>query len=359
MDARFGRSARVAAPAAQDPRWALVAARDRAADGAFFYSVETTGVYCRPSCAARRPNPANVRFHASAAEAEAAGFRPCKRCKPDGAPLAERYAAKAAAACRLIEAAAEPPTLAELAKGAGLSVHHFHRVFRAATGVTPKDYAAAHRIRRVRDRLSTSDSVTEAIYDAGFNSSSRFYAKTDAMLGMTPTDYRAGGAGTEIRFAIAECSLGAILVARTDKGVCAIFLGDDREALVKELQDHFRNARLIAADGGFEALLAKVVGFIEAPKLGLDLPLDVRGTAFQQRVWRALQAIPAGTTASYTKIARAIGAPKAVRAVAGACAANPIALAIPCHRVIRSDGALSGYRGGVARKRVLLDREKG
>jgi AraC family transcriptional regulator of adaptative response/methylated-DNA-[protein]-cysteine methyltransferase len=359
MDARFRQPARAAPPAEQDPRWAFVASRDRSADGAFFYSVETTGVYCRPSCAARRPNPANVRFHGSAADAEAAGFRPCKRCRPDAAPLTERYAAKAAAACRLIEAADEPPTLAELAKGAGLSVYHFHRVFKAATGVTPKDYATAHRIRRVRDRLSTSDSVTEAIYDAGFNSSSRFYEKSNAMLGMTPTDYRAGGAGAEIRFAFGECSLGAILVARSEKGVCAIFLGDDPEALARELRDRFPNARLIGGDGDFEALVAKVVGFVEAPKLGLDLPLDVRGTAFQQRVWRALQAIPAGATASYAEIARAIGSPKAVRAVAGACAANPIALAIPCHRVIRSDGALSGYRGGVARKRVLLEREKG
>jgi AraC family transcriptional regulator of adaptative response/methylated-DNA-[protein]-cysteine methyltransferase len=358
MDARFRQPARAAPPAEQDPRWALVAARDSSADGAFFYSVETTGVYCRPSCAARRPNPANVRFHASAADAEAAGFRPCKRCKPDAAPLTERYAAKVAAACRLIEAAAEQPALAELAKAAGLSVYHFHRIFKAITGVTPKDYATAHRIRRVRDRLSTSDSVTEAIYDAGFNSSSRFYERSDAMLGMTPTDYRAGGAGAEIRFAIGECSLGAILVARSEKGVSAIMMGEDPDALLRELQDRFRNARLIGADSDFEAMVAKVVAFVEAPGLGLDLPLDVRGTAFQQRVWRALQAIPAGATASYADVARAIGAPKAVRAVAGACAANPVALAIPCHRVVRSDGALSGYRWGVERKRALLEREK-
>ncbi|MGO9675570.1 MAG: bifunctional DNA-binding transcriptional regulator/O6-methylguanine-DNA methyltransferase Ada [Methylocella sp.] len=345
--------------AEQDPRWAFVISRDRSADGAFFYSVETTGVYCKPSCAARRPNPGNVRFHSSAAEAEAVGFRPCKRCKPDAAPLAERYAAKVADACRLIEAADEPPTLAELAKSSGLSAYHFHRIFRAIAGVTPKDYAMAHRFRRIRDRLSKSDTVTEAIFDAGFNSGSRFYEKSNAMLGMTPTDYRAGGQNAEIRFAIGECSLGAILVARSEKGVCAILLGDDAEVLAGELQDRFRNARLIGADREFDALIAKVIGFVEAPKLGLELPLDVRGTAFQQRVWRALQAIPAGATASYADIARSIGAPKAVRAVAGACAANPIALAIPCHRVIRSDGALSGYRGGVARKRILLEREKG
>jgi AraC family transcriptional regulator of adaptative response/methylated-DNA-[protein]-cysteine methyltransferase len=347
------------APAEQDSRWRRVASRDRSADGAFFYSVETTGVYCRPSCAARRPNRANVRFHASAADAEEAGFRPCRRCRPDAAPLTERYATMVSDACRRIEAAAELPTLAELAKAAGFSAYHFHRVFKAIAGVTPRDYAAAHRARRVRDRLTTSDSVTEAVYDAGFNSGSRFYEKSDSILGMTPTDYRAGGLNAEIRFAIGECSLGAILVARSEKGVCAIFLGDDREALARELQERFRNARLIGADREFEALVAEVVAFVEAPKLGLDLPLDVQGTAFQQRVWRALQAIPAGATASYADIAGAIGAPKAVRAVAGACAANPILLAIPCHRVIRSDGALSGYRGGVARKRVLLEREKG
>ena len=358
MDARFGRPARAAPPAEQDTRWACVAARDRSADGAFFYSVETTGVYCRPSCAARRPNPANVGFHSTAADAEAAGFRPCKRCKPDAAPLAQRYAAKVANACRLIEAADEPPMLAELAKSAGLSAYHFHRVFKAVSGVTPKDYAAAHRSRQLRDRLPKSYTVTEAVYGAGFNSGSRFYEKSDAMLGMTPTDYRAGGAGAEIRFAIGECSLGAILVARSEKGVCAIMMGEDPDALLRELQDRFRNARLIGADSDFEAIVAKVVAFVEAPGLGLDLPLDVRGTAFQQRVWRALQAIPVGATASYADIARAIGAPKAVRAVAGACAANPVALAIPCHRVVRSDGALSGYRWGVERKRVLLEREK-
>ncbi len=358
MDARFGRSARAAPPAEQDPRWAFVAARDRSADGAFFYSVESTGVYCRPSCAARRPNPANVRFHSTAADAVAAGFRPCKRCEPDAAPLAQRYAAKVANACRLIEAADEPPTLAELAKSAGLSAYHFHRVFKAVSGVTPKDYAAAHRSQQLRDRLTRSHTVTEAVYGAGFNSGSRFYEKSHAMLGMTPTDYRAGGAGAEIRFAIGECSLGAILVARSEKGVCAIMMGEDPDVLSRELQDRFRNARLIGADSDFEAMVAKVVAFVEAPGLGLDLPLDVRGTAFQQRVWRALQAIPAGATASYADVARAIGAPQAVRAVASACAANPVALAIPCHRVVRRDGALSGYRWGVERKRVLLEREK-
>lgn len=345
--------------AAGDPRWAALAARDPAADGAFVYSVATTGVYCRPSCPARRPNAANVRFHASPAEAAAAGFRPCLRCRPDAAPQAERHAAMVAAACRRIEAGGEPPALAALARAAALSPHRFHRIFKAVAGLTPAQYAAAHRAGLMREGLAESRTVTGAIYDAGFNSGGRFYAKSGEMLGMTPTAFRAGGAGAEIRFAIGQCALGAILVARTDKGVCAIMLGDDPDALLRALQDRFHNARLIGADRAFEALVAQVVGFVEAPRLGLDLPLDLRGTAFQQRVWRALRDIPAGATASYADIARAIGAPLAVRAVAGACAANPVALAIPCHRVVRSDGALSGYRWGVARKRALLEREAG
>jgi AraC family transcriptional regulator of adaptative response/methylated-DNA-[protein]-cysteine methyltransferase len=340
-----------------DPRWASVAARDRSADGTFYYSVRTTGVYCRPSCAARLANPRNVQFHPTTADAERAGFRPCKRCKPDQSPLGEQHAAKVADSCRLIADADETPTLAALAAAAGLSPYHFHRVFKAVTGLTPKDYATAHRTRRVRDQLSRSSTVTEAIYGAGFNSNSRFYEKSGEMLGMTPSDYRAGGTNTEIRFALGECSLGSILVARSAKGVCAILLGDDPQALLRDLQDRFPQAGLIGGDAGFEALVATVVGFVEAPGLGLDLPLDLRGTAFQQRVWQALREIPVGATASYTEIAKRIGEPKAVRAVARACAANALAVAIPCHRVVRNDGTLSGYRWGVARKRALLESE--
>jgi AraC family transcriptional regulator of adaptative response/methylated-DNA-[protein]-cysteine methyltransferase len=350
------------APAAaitDDPRWAAVVGRDASADGAFVYSVRTTGVYCRPACPARTPNPANVAFHASAAAARAAGFRPCRRCRPDEPPLAERHAALAARACRRIEQAEETPSLAVLAREAGLSPHHFHRLFKAAVGLTPRDYAAAHRARQVRDRLATTGTVTEAIHEAGYSSSSRFYEKAADLLGMTPGAYREGGAGTEIAFAVGQSSLGAILVARSGTGVCAILMGDDPDALARDLQDRFPRARLTGGDAGFETVVAAVVGLVEAPALGLDLPLDVRGTAFQQRVWRALQAIPAGRTASYAEIARAIGAPKAVRAVAGACAANPLAVAIPCHRVVRNDGALSGYRWGVERKRTLLARERG
>ncbi|MGH6835129.1 MAG: bifunctional DNA-binding transcriptional regulator/O6-methylguanine-DNA methyltransferase Ada [Methylocella sp.] len=342
----------------QDPRWQAVALRDRKSDGQFYYAVKTTGVYCRPSCPSRAAKPGNVSFHLTCADAERAGFRPCKRCKPDKPALVERHAAKVAEVCRGIETASEIPSLGELARKAGLSAYHFHRLFKTVTGVTPRDYAIAHRAKRIRDALAKpGTTVTAAIYDAGFNSSGRFYESSNAVLGMTPTDYRAGGANTGVRFAIGECSLGSILVASTEKGVCAILMGDDPDALARDLQHRFPLAELIGGDADFEALIAKVVGFVEAPAMGLDLPLDVRGTVFQQRVWQALRAIPAGSTASYTDIAKRIGAPKAVRAVAGACAANAIAVAIPCHRVVRNDGALSGYRWGVARKRALLERE--
>jgi AraC family transcriptional regulator of adaptative response/methylated-DNA-[protein]-cysteine methyltransferase len=253
--------------------------------------------------------------------------------------------------------AAEPPSLAELARRAGLSPWHFHRVFKAVTGVTPRAYAAAHRSTRVRAELRKDKTVTHAIYDAGFNSGGRFYEASHQLLGMTPTGYRRGGAETEIRFAVGECSLGSILVARSATGVCAILLGDDPEALVRDLEDRFPRATLVGGDASFDALVATVVGFVEQPKLGLHLPLDVRGTAFQQRVWQALRGIPAGSTASYAEIAARIGAPASVRAVARACAANALAVAIPCHRVVRADGALSGYRWGIARKRSLLSRE--
>ncbi|RDD96751.1 bifunctional DNA-binding transcriptional regulator/O6-methylguanine-DNA methyltransferase Ada [Paracoccus pantotrophus] len=344
-------------PTESDPRWQQVLARDTAADGHFVYAVRTTGVYCRPSCPSRRAKPGNVALYASPAEAEAAGFRPCRRCNPRGASTAEANAALVAAACRLIEGAETPPSLQALADAAGLSPFHFHRQFKAATGLTPRAYAAAHRAGRLRDRLAQGASITGAIYEAGFGSNSRFYEGADGMLGMTPTAWRKGGAGAEIRFALAQCALGALLVAQSRRGICAIALGDDPETLLHDFQDRFPAAELIGGDAAFEALVARVVGFVEAPGIGLDLPLDIRGTAFQQRVWQALRQIPPGSTASYAEIARRIGAPRASRAVAAACAANDIAVAIPCHRVVRSDGALSGYRWGVARKRALLDRE--
>jgi AraC family transcriptional regulator of adaptative response/methylated-DNA-[protein]-cysteine methyltransferase len=340
-----------------DPRWAAVAARDPQADGSFFYSVRTTGVYCRPSCPGRLARPENVAFHATAADAQRAGFRACLRCKPGEPSLAAQHAALVARLCQGLETTEPTPSLNELAEQAQMSPYHLHRVFKGITGLTPKAYASAHRSERVRAELGRSATVTDAIYGAGYNSGGRFYAQADKLLGMTPTRYRAGGAGAEIRFAIGQCSLGAILVARSERGVCAISIGDDPDALARELQDRFPQARLVGGDAAFEQLVARVVGFVEAPALGLDLPLDVRGTAFQQRVWQALQHIPAGQTASYADIAVRIGAPNSSRAVAQACGANALAVAIPCHRVVRSDGALSGYRWGVERKRALLARE--
>lgn len=278
--------------------------------------------------------------------------------KPAPPSTAQRHATSVAEACRRIEAAEQPPSLKDLAGQAGLSPFHFHRVFKAATGLTPKAYADAHRAEAIRARLAQgTSSVTDAIFDAGFSAGSRFYEQADAILGMKPTQYRAGGLDARIEFALGQCSLGAILVARSQRGICAISLGDDAEALLQELQDRFPRADLVGDDAGFEDLVAQVVGMIEAPKLGLDLPLDVRGTAFQQRVWQALRQIPVGVTASYAQVAERIGAPKSARAVAQACAANTLAVAIPCHRVVRSDGALSGYRWGVERKQELLLRE--
>jgi AraC family transcriptional regulator of adaptative response/methylated-DNA-[protein]-cysteine methyltransferase len=350
-------SAAASLATARDPRWAEVVARNAQADGRFVYAVKTTGVYCRPSSASRLPRPENVEFFDSAAAAEAAGYRPSRRLAADRTSAAARHAEMAARACRRIESADTLPPLQALADEAGLSTYHFHRVFKAVTGLTPKGYAEAHRKRKVRVELDGAGSVTDAIYAAGFNSNSRFYESAHTMLGMTPTAYRAGGANAEIRFAVGQCSLGAILVAQSGRGVCAILMGDDPDQLTRELQDKFPSAELIGGDAEFEQLVARVVGLIEAPALGLDLPLDVRGTAFQERVWQALRQIPVGATATYAEIAARIGAPTSMRAVAQACGANLIAVAIPCHRVVRSDGGISGYRWGVPRKRALLERE--
>jgi AraC family transcriptional regulator, regulatory protein of adaptative response / methylated-DNA-[protein]-cysteine methyltransferase len=343
--------------ATDEAKWQAVVRNDRDANGKFYYSVSTTGVYCLPSCPARQALRKHVAFHASPEEAERAGFRACKRCRPKGPTLVDEYAATVAKACRALETEEEAPTLDVLAKSVGMSPYYFHRVFKAMTGLTPKAYAVGHRAQRVRKQLSKRNTVTEAIYDAGFNSNSRFYAKSTQTLGMTPSDFRNGGDGVTIRFAVGECTLGTVLVAASTKGVCAIFLGDDPNALVRDLQDRFPKARLVGGNEAFETTVAKVIGFIEMPKTGLDLPLDVRGTAFQQKVWQALRDIPVGSTVSYRDIAARIGAPKAVRAIAQACGANALAVAIPCHRVVRNDGGLSGYRWGVQRKRALLKRE--
>ncbi len=344
--------------ATDDARWQAVQTRDQTADLHFVYAVRTTGVYCRPSASARLPRRENVEFFDSPEAAEKAGYRASRRAKGDQTRAAAERSQMVERACRLIQASPTPPSLDELAAEAGISAFHFHRLFKAETGLTPKAYISAHRAGRLRKELSTaSTSVTDAIYQAGFNSSSRFYETSDHLLGMPARDYRAGGSGAVIRFAVGQCSLGAILVAQSQRGICAIFLGDDPDALVRGLQDQFPKALLRGNDAGFEKLVAQVVGFVEAPEIGLNLPLDVRGTAFQERVWQALREIPSGTTVSYGDIAKRIGQPHAVRAVGRACGANRIAVAIPCHRVVRRDGDLSGYRWGVERKQELLRRE--
>lgn len=341
-----------------DARWSAVLKRDPNADGHFLYAVRTTGVYCRPSCASRAARRENVAFYRDSGAARQAGFRACKRCKPDEMPLAEKLKERILESCRRIEAGTDMPSLDALAQAAGMSRFHFHRVFKSITGLTPKRYAAAHRGQRVRERLRGAVRVTDAIYDSGFNSSGRFYAQSADLLGMTPTQFRRGGANTQIRYATGRCSLGWVLVAATERGVCAILLGDDAETLARDLRERFPRAEVLDADAGFNQVVAGVIAHVEAPAKPLALQLDVRGTVFQERVWRALRQIPLGSTASYSELARRIGAPSATRAVAQACAANPVAVVIPCHRVVRNDGSLSGYRWGVERKRVLLERER-
>lgn len=342
----------------EDARWEAVEMRDIAADGHFVYAVRTTGVYCHPSSTARLPKRENVEFFDSPEDAESAGYRPSRRASGDQTSAAAERAALVGRACRLIEESETPPPLDDLAAEVGMSPSHFHRLFKAETGLTPKAYSSAYRARKLREELNTPEaSITQAIYGAGFNSNSRFYEASDQLLGMRARDYRAGGAGIVMRFAVGQCSLGAILVAQSQRGICAILLGDDPDLLVRDLQDQFPKAKFIGGDGDFEQLVAQVVGFIEAPSVGLNLPLDVQGTAFQERVWRALREIPPGTTASYAEIAERIGSPRAVRAVAQACGANRLAVAIPCHRVVRRDGDISGYRWGVDRKCELLRRE--
>ncbi|MFT8645026.1 bifunctional DNA-binding transcriptional regulator/O6-methylguanine-DNA methyltransferase Ada [Gluconacetobacter sp.] len=342
----------------RDPRWRGIVHRDRRADGWFWYSVTTTGVYCRPSCPSRMARPGNVRIHDTIADARATGARPCLRCDPDAAAGADGRNARVVRACRLIEAGDGRPTLAALARAVGWSPGHFQRVFTRATGLSPRRYADACRSGRLRAALPAAPRVTDAIYAAGYGSSSRFYEKSAGMLGMTPTALRRGAVAERLRFAVGACALGAILVASSERGIVAILLGDDPELLVRDLQDRFPRAELVGGDRDYEELVARVVGFVEAPAIGLDLPLDIRGTAFQQRVWDTLREIPAGNIATYRDIARRIGAPASVRAVANACGANALAVAIPCHRVIRHDGTVAGYRWGVARKERLLEREK-
>jgi AraC family transcriptional regulator of adaptative response/methylated-DNA-[protein]-cysteine methyltransferase len=346
--------------ASEEARWNAVQQRDEAAEGHFWFSVATTGVYCRPSCAARRPRRENVAFYDHREAAEKAGFRPCKRCRPDLPPRAERQRDLVAVACRALEEGETPPALAELADTAGLSPHHFHRLFKSVTGITPKQYGSARRAGRMKQALKNGADVTSAIYDAGYGGNSRFYEEAAARLGMTATSFRKGAEGKMIRYGIAQAWLGTVLVAATEKGICAILFGDDVSELSDDLARRFPKARFEPAEPGsdFQSWIAQTLRFLEAPQARFELPVDIAGTAFQEQVWRALQTIPSGHTASYAEVAERIGKPAAVRAVASACGANPIAIVIPCHRVVRSDGGLGGYRWGVERKQSLLKRER-
>ncbi|CAN5841467.1 bifunctional DNA-binding transcriptional regulator/O6-methylguanine-DNA methyltransferase Ada [soil metagenome] len=340
-----------------EERWQALAGRNPEAERSFFYSVRTTGVFCRPTCGSRLPRRENVAFHASAADAVAAGFRLCRRCNPTGLPLASEWAEAVARACRSIEAAAAPPSTPQLARAAAMSTSHFQRIFKQVTGLTPKTYAQSVRSARVRDDLHREGTITDAVYRAGFNSSSRFYEGSSQALGMTPGAYRAGGAGLTIRYAVGESSLGAILVAATPVGVCAVLMDDDPAVLEEELRRRFPRAAIVPGDEEFAGWVAAVVGLVEDPRSRFELPVDLRGTAFQHLVWQTLRQIPPGSTASYSEIAARIGRPRAARAVAAACAANHVAVVIPCHRVVRNDDSISGYRWGVERKRELLRRE--
>jgi AraC family transcriptional regulator of adaptative response/methylated-DNA-[protein]-cysteine methyltransferase len=340
-----------------DARYEAVSTRDPRAEGQFYYAVSTTGVYCRPTCASRLALRENVSFHATPSDAEQAGFRPCKRCRPRELPQRERHAQVIDAARRALESADGAVSLRALAEGAGLSPFYLHRLFKKHLGVTPHAYAAAYRLRRVADELRDGASVTAAIHEAGYSSSSRFYEAGSRALGMPPSDVRRGGEGVAIRAAISECSLGQVLVAATECGVCAVMFGDDRYSLAAELRARFPRASIGPSDDVLDALAVRVVAMIDESKMPATLPLDLMGTTFQQRVWRELQAVPRGTTVTYSEIARRIGAPRAVRAVGTACGKNPVAVAVPCHRVLREDGSLGGYRWGLARKQHLLAKE--
>jgi len=343
----------------QDRCWAAVIAHDATQDGHFFYSVKTTGVYCRPGCASRQPRRENIAFYETIAAAEAAGFRACKRCRPNEGSPADRHIAAIGRACALIRARDELPSLAELADAAGISRFHFHRVFKQITGATPREWGKAHRLGRFADRLDAGEGVAEAAYGAGFGASSRAYEAAPNGLGMTPAARRRGGRGETIRYTVVSTWLGWAIVAATERGICMTALADSRAALESDLRRRFPSADLLPADAALAGWAERVVRYITRPGDALDLPLDIRGTAFQARVWRALQKIPPGKTATYSEIAAALGQTQSVRAVAQACASNKLAVVVPCHRVVRRDGDLAGYRWGIERKRALLDRERG
>jgi len=339
-----------------DDRWLAVLDRDPRADNQFVFAVQTTGIYCRPSCRARHALRKNVCFYPDAQHAALAGFRPCKRCLPDQSDPQAQKLAKVEQACRLL--AQDPAiTLETLAQQVASSPFHFHRLFKSVTGLTPKAWQQAAREQRLRSALAQGDNITDAVLAAGFPDSSSYYRKADDALGMTARQYRTGNVA--VRYAISDCSLGRCLVGESERGICAILLGDDDASLTRELHSLFPHAVSEPLEGAFAQRIRQVIASIDSRDVPFTLPLETRGTAFQQQVWQALRAIPRGETASYQQVARAIGKPNAVRAVAGACGANKLAIVIPCHRVVRNDGALSGYRWGTTRKAMLLKREAG
>ena len=337
--------------------WQAICNRDQQFEGVFVFAVRTTGVFCRPTCPSRRANRNNVLIFSKGQKAEKAGYRACKRCHPTLNSIAERQHETVKQACRIIEFSEQVPGLQDLADRFEMSRFHFQRQFKKIMGVTPKDYAVKLRTERLSEGLTQEKTITAAMYSAGYNASSRFYTESRQFLGMSPTAFRNGGAGMTIQFAVGQSTLGVVLVAATKIGVCAISLGDDPDGMARDLRDQFPNATITAGDKDFHRWVIVAVGLVEVPAQTLCMPLDIRGTAFQMQVWKALQTIPVGSTVTYSELAERIGKPLATRAVATACATNPVAIAIPCHRVVRKDQSLSGYRWGVERKRELLRRE--
>jgi AraC family transcriptional regulator of adaptative response/methylated-DNA-[protein]-cysteine methyltransferase len=346
-------------------RWNAIQRRDAALDGAFVYAVRSTGIYCRPSCPSRKPRRAQVLFFRGPDAAELAGFRECRRCQPRhfsriGGCAADPATATVALACRQIEANGEEALrLGALARKAGLSPHQLGRAFRRVIGLTPRQYADAIRLGRLKRQLQKGDDVTTALYEAGYGSSSRLYEHSDAQLGMTPATYRKGGRGMQINFSVADCALGRVLIAATSKGISAIYLGDSDAALKRELREEYPQAEISGHSGSHSEWVSAVVRHLAGRESKLDLPTDVQATAFQRRVWEALRKIPYGSTSTYGQIARSLGLEKGMRAVARACATNPVSIVVPCHRVIRKDGGLGGYRWGLKRKEALLKNERG
>jgi AraC family transcriptional regulator of adaptative response/methylated-DNA-[protein]-cysteine methyltransferase len=341
----------------EESRWEAIVQRIQQSDREFFYGVITTGIYCRPVCSSRIPNRENVRFYDTTRMAEDAGFRPCKRCTPRKESAPNTALDAVTQACKFIEESEKEPTLNQMADIVGLSPYHFHRLFKKTLGITPKQYAAANRQTRVRTNLRQDATITDAIYESGYQSSSRFYVNAASSLGMKPSEFQKGGKGKLIRYGIVQSYLGWVLVAVSDRGVCRIDFDDSQEILKARLDENFPNAELISDDPTIAAIISEMIAFLETPKLGFSLPLDIQGTAFQQQVWNALRDIRPGTTVSYVDIAKQIGNPKAARAVAQACGSNRIAVAIPCHRVIRKNGKFGGYRWGMKRKEMILERE--